>query len=173
MIFLVVATQSYSQIDETFQKLLSTSFQDERVSKYVFTTKSIKGKAAYIRLNKEFEFNATDFGKKVINLPNLNTEGMSNIFDVKDVKVYVFDKAIMFNEEYTNLKIDTAILFDKVRFKQKSATLSFHTTNLDTKRWHKRSGSTQKFVKINCELMFNGTEWIVHRVKIKDFRFKS
>ena len=167
-VMLMIGTRSYSQIDETFQKLLSTSFQDERVSKYIFTSKSIKGNAAYIRLNKEFEFYAADFGRKVINSPNLNTQGMSHIFDAKDVKIFVFDRAIMFNDDYSRLKIDTAILFNKITFNRESAMLLFHTTSLSSKKWYKQSRSTQKFVKIKCELMFNGRDWMVQQVKIFD-----
>lgn len=173
-----IDTVSYSPvIDATFQKILTTVFKNEKVSQYIFDHDYIllfdhdytKDGAAFIYSNRRFNNHATNFGTKKVSYPTVGLQ-MSNIFDIEKQNIFVFGWATGLQASTDNA--DTLIVLQKLKVKMGRANLSFYTTNSQSKKYQNRYGK-QKFVRIQCEAILEGSEWALKKVKITDFPFKS
>jgi hypothetical protein len=73
----------------------------------------------------------------------------------------------------TENKVKNVIVFDKIELDSIEAYLVLHTTDLNSRRAHRLNRSKYIFRKIECQLTFTGTRWVVDKFKIRKTRFRS
>ena len=161
---------SFSQMLPNEQQILVAVFDDDRVFKEVFTNKYNNKNSIYIYVNNRILSHINDYEKVALDMTPENG-GAGLLFSSKRGFVRIFSDPVMVNA-ITKFGIDKVVVFESFAIKKGSATLSFHTTNLDSKAWHKNNNSMANFFKFNCSLNFNGSEWKITKIDITDFRFK-
>lgn len=165
--FLLLVNELFAQIDGTLQEILIKSFEDERCSEKVFTGKYGSKNAIYLFSNKELR-------QYISNYEELSIRIFKNhfvpIFNTKSGPVNIFKNADLLGT-VSDFKIDVVVVLDKVTISKKNALISFHTTNLDSKRYGRSSES--KFFKFNCSLELYGATWGIKSLEIKNNPFKS
>ena len=151
------------------QKVLTTVFDDDRVNGLVFTDKHKNRNSVYIYDNDLIISHINDFEKISMEMSPENT-CMTLLFSTKRGDVMLFHSPDRINS-ITNFGIDKAIVMKNLKIKKERAMLSFVTTNFETKVRNRRP-TNEKFYRIECWINFDGSQWIVERVKINDCAYK-
>lgn len=164
----LLTSESFSQINSSFEVVLKKILEDSIVSSEVFNKKF---NGTYIFINQEF-------AKQIVNYDSLNKyypmdSALTNrLFDTRRGTVWLFHDPDVLAIRSKN-EIDRVIVLDKYKNAKSKARVVFHTTNCYSKIAHKYSKQKQTFKTFDCDLVLDDNTWVVRHVKISLTKFKS
>lgn len=163
--------KGFSQSENQFSRILKTVFENKDIFPKVHVNIYKDSTAIYIHSENRLDSYLDDY-LELYRRMSTSRSSITLLFKTDLSSVNIFLNADILNG-FTEYKTDKVVVVDKFRISKHYSTLVFHTTNLDSNEWHAKVNPMPKFYKFKCHLALNGSEWIVKKVEISDYGFKS